>query len=308
MRIVFAGTPEIAVPAFRALHEAGHDIVLALTREDAKVGRKQVLTPSPISDAATSLGVPVLKSNRMDATVEHQLLECRPELGVVVAFGALLPQRILDIPEHGWLNIHFSLLPKWRGAAPVQHALMSGDAQTGVSIFQLDAGLDTGPVYARSGIDLPEGVSAGELLAQLAELSVPLLLNLLPKIAEKSAEPVAQVGEASYAPKLSTSDAHIDLRRSDTEVLRRWAGVTPEPGAWVRRDGKMLKLLELRRAASDAMSVLQPGECQELDGRILAGTGSRPIELVTVQPEGKRAMPAADWFRGISGSCRLELP
>lgn len=305
MRIVFAGTPQVAVPTLRALVEAGHEVILVVTREDAPVGRKRTLTASPVANVADELGLRVLKSNRITAEQTAQVLALQPDVGVVVAFGALLKPSLLEVPSHGWLNIHFSLLPRWRGAAPVQHALLAGDSITGVTIFRLDEGLDTGDVLAQQASPLHSSQPAGEVLNQLAESAPTLLLSALEDLAAGRAQFHPQVGESSNAPKLSRDDAKLDFTQAAERILNRWAAVTPEPGAHCLFEGASLKILDARATSKPVTQQLRPGECMLIDNIVLAGTSTAPIELVTLQPAGKSAMSASDWLRGRSGSVTL---
>lgn len=306
MRIVFAGTPTLAAPVFEALVDSPHDVVLALTRQDAPTGRKRTVTESQVAQAAAARDIPIVKANRIDEATAEQVSAFRPDIGVVVAYGALLPPRLLEIPRHGWLNIHFSVLPRWRGAAPLQRALIAGDSDAGITLFKLDDGLDTGPVYAQQQFPIEPGVDAGQLLAELAQQSIPLLMDVLSTIQQGTAAPEAQQGEATHAPKLTREDAHLDFAEPAEFVLRRWAGVTPEPGAWAflgERSLKLLSLAPITGAAEDPQ--LLPGELRLQQGHVLVGTGSHPLELRRVQPAGKQAMPASDWLRGVNTLERL---
>jgi len=210
MRIIFAGTPEVAVPTLRALVAAGHDVCIVVTRPDAPLGRKRILTPSPVAAAALELGLPVLRVAKVDAAVSAQLAALGAELGVVVAFGGLLPRPALDAPSRGWINLHFSDLPRWRGAAPVQWAIIAGDRDIGTAVFSLVEELDAGDVYScqRSQIDPDE--TAGELLARLSISGAVQLTDVLNEMTAGTATAVAQRGDVTYARKLTLEDAHID--------------------------------------------------------------------------------------------------
>lgn len=306
MRIVFAGTPAIAVPAFESLVQSHHEVCLAVTREDAPVGRKRILTASHVAQAAKAHHVPVLKTNRLDESALNRISSAQPDLGVVVAFGALLPEEALVIPRLGWINIHFSSLPRWRGAAPAQHTLIAGDEVAGVTIFQLDQGLDSGPIFAQREFSIRNGIHAGELLEQLARESIPLLGEVISELEHGTARAVPQQGEVTLAPKLSRADARLDFSLYAEAILRRWAGVTPEPGAWVNVDGKSVKILALQPSGAGFTSDgLLPGECRLIQGHALVGTGSNSLELITVQPEGKLPMRASDWLRGMPSGRQL---
>lgn len=301
MRLVFAGTPAVAVPSLTTLAER-FELAAVITREDAPLGRKRVLTPSPVAEAAAELDLPVIKANRLGDGVTEQVADLRVDLGVIVAYGGLVREPLLSTPRLGWVNLHFSLLPRWRGAAPVQRAVMAGDTETGAAVFQLVAALDAGDVFAQLRRPIPADATAGELLDSLAEDGAALLADTVSAIADGSAVAVPQSGEAVLAPKLTIDDARLDLTLPVDEVYARLRGVTPEPGAWVLLDGERFKVHAAR--PTEGLS-LPPGVVADVDGRIEVGTGTTPLELVTVQPAGKRAMAAADWWRGAGGSAVL---
>ncbi|WP_127475140.1 methionyl-tRNA formyltransferase [Microbacterium sulfonylureivorans] len=298
MRLVFAGTPEPAVPSLRRLAASDHDIAAVVTRHDAPLGRKRVLTPSPVAAAADELGLHALRADRLDADATERIAALRPDLGVIVAYGGLVREPLLSTPAHGWINLHFSLLPRWRGAAPVQHALIAGDAETGASVFQLVPELDAGAVFAERPHPIPDGATAGELLAELAETGADLLLDVIDAIAAGTAVARPQSGEGTYAPKLGDADGAVRWSESADAVLGRIRGVTPEPGAHTTIDGARLKVLAVRRA-EPGMPALAPG-AMSLHGRdVLVGTATDPVVVETVQPAGKGAMRASDWWRGL---------
>lgn len=300
-RIVFAGTPETAVPSLHALVEAGHEIAAVLTRPDAPVGRKRVLTPSPVAAVAEELGLEVIKASRIDDATQERLAGLHAELGAVVAYGGLLPRRTLDATEHGWVNLHFSLLPRWRGAAPVQRSLMAGDTTTGASVFLLEEGLDTGPVLATSTEEVRAEDTAGILLARMAVSGAQLLAGAVSGFLAGDITPVPQSGEATTAPKLTRADGRIDFTLDAAAVRAHIAGVTPEPGAFTGPEGAPVKLGAVAEAPE--VTELAPGEVRVLPGkhpRVLVGTGSHAVELGRVQPAGKREMAAGDWARGLS--------
>lgn len=305
MRIVFAGTPEPAVASLRAVAASTHDIVGVVTRTDAPLGRKRVLTPSPVAQAADELGLPIIKADRLDADATASIGALRPDLGVIVAYGGLVSEPLLSLPTHGWINLHFSLLPRWRGAAPVQHALIAGDRTTGAAVFQLVPALDAGDVFAQLRYDVPRGATAGEVLAALAERGATLVTEVVDAIADGTAHAVPQSGEPTVAPKLTIVDGQLDLGASADVALDRFRGTTPEPGAHVLIDGQRLKILAAHRGPAVRLAA---GEFA-LEGRdVLLGTGEGTILLKTVQPAGKGAMPAADWWRGLRGdSPRAEI-
>ncbi len=300
LRIVFAGTPAVAVPTLERLAASGHEVVGVVTRPPAPLGRKRVLTPSPVAQAAERLGIPVIDAARLDAEATGRIAELRPDLGVVVAYGGLVREPLLSTPAHGWINLHFSVLPAWRGAAPVQRALIAGDAELGASVFRLVPELDAGDVYASRSRPVAPGETAGLALESLAETEADLVLGVVDAIAAGTAVATPQAGEPTFAPKLSIEDGRIDWTRSTDEVDARVRGVTPEPGAHTEVGGIRLKVLEARPAAvGGEPPQLEPGGLR-LDGRrLLVGTADGAMELRRVQPAGRNAMAAADWWRGL---------
>ncbi len=298
MRLVFAGTPEPAVPSLRRLAASDHDLAAVVTRRDAPLGRKRVLTPSPVAAAADELGLHAIRADRLDADATERIAALRPDLGVIVAYGGLVREPLLSTPVHGWINLHFSLLPRWRGAAPVQHALIAGDAETGASVFRLVPELDAGDVYAERSHAILEDADAGHLLSALAEEGADLLLSVVDAIADGTAVARPQVGEPTYAGKLGDDDGAVRWTESHTSVLGRIRGVTPEPGAHTTVDGARVKILAARRAP-DTAPALEPGRMALHERALLVGTADAPIALETVQPAGKGAMRAADWWRGL---------
>lgn len=304
MRIVFAGTPNAAVPALRALVGRQHEVVMVVTRPDAALGRKRVLTPSPVARAAEALGVPVLKTPRLDAEATQRILEARPELGVVVAYGALVREPLLSAPEHGWINLHFSLLPAWRGAAPVQRAVIAGDEATGAAVFRLVPELDAGDVYDAVERRIGADETAGDLLRSLADDGAQLLSRVVDSIADGSAVATPQSGPASLAPKLVLEDARLDPAEDARAVYARLRGVTPEPGAFLSVAGTRVKVLAAARSAAER---LPAGALELRSGHAYLGTATAPLELLTVQPAGKRPMAASDWLRGQPAGVRADL-
>ncbi|GAA1624757.1 methionyl-tRNA formyltransferase [Leucobacter chromiireducens] len=304
MRIVFAGTPEFAVPSLQALAAAGHEVVGVITREDAPLGRKRVLTPSPVAVAAEALGLPILKANRLDDAATVWVAERAPELGVIVAYGGLVREPLLSLPEHGWINLHFSELPRWRGAAPVQRALEAGEQTLGVTVFRLVAALDAGDVLTRDSRAFPPGTSAGAALAELSEFGTDAVLAAVQVLASDPAAGEPQAGAETYAHKLTREDGRLDLTRPADAVLAHWAGVTPEPGAYVTHEEQPIKLLELApRGETD--DTRAPGTVTLTDGVVVLATGSGTLELRRVQPAGKPGMDAAAWLRGRGGQAVL---
>ncbi|TDP99898.1 MULTISPECIES: methionyl-tRNA formyltransferase [unclassified Leifsonia] len=299
MRIVFAGTPAVALPSLEAV-AARHEVVAVVTREDAPLGRKRVLTPSPVAEAAERLGLPVIKANRLGDDVTERIAALQPDLGVVVAYGGLVREPLLSLPRLGWVNLHFSLLPRWRGAAPVQRAVIAGDTETGAAVFHLVPELDAGDVYAELRRPIGPDETAGELLSALAEEGAALLADTADALAAGTAVATPQEGEVTLAPKLTLEDARLDLTEPAERVSARLRGVTPEPGAFVLLDGERFKVHEAR--TTDGEEPVAPGAVELRGKRVLVGTGTAPLELVTVQPAGKRAMPAADWLRGVASA------
>jgi methionyl-tRNA formyltransferase len=296
VKVLFAGTPAVAVPSLNALVEAGFDVVAVLTRPDAPVGRKRVLTPSPVAARAAELGIEIISAARVDSDATARIAAAAPDIAAIVAYGGLIPRPALDLPRHGWINLHFSLLPAWRGAAPVQRALIAGDDVTGAVTFLLEEGLDTGPVFGTLTEAVRPDDTAGALLERLSHTGAVLLSQTLSAVDAGKAAAVPQQGDVSLAPKLTLEDGRLDWRQPALAIGRRARGVTPEPGAWTTLDGQRVKLEPvLLRPQAPA---LQPGRLA-LDGKsVLVGTGSHPVELTRVQPSGKKMMTAADWARG----------
>jgi methionyl-tRNA formyltransferase len=301
VRLVVAGTPRVALPSLEALIASDrHDVVAVITRPDAKAGRGRQLTPSPMKQRALEAGIDVLTPSRpSDPEFLEQLQALSPDCCPVVAYGALVPPAALEIPVIGWVNLHFSILPAWRGAAPVQHAVLAGEDMTGASTFLLEAGLDTGPVFGVMTTVIGPRDTAGELLERLAVDGAALLTATLDGIEDGTVTAVPQPAEGvSLAPKLTSEDARIDWSRSAIVVDRQVRGCTPSPGAWTRLRDKRVGLGPVLPIADDLG--LAPGEIRgDGEGGVLAGTRTGPVRLGEVRPEGKPAMPAADWVRGL---------
>ncbi|MFJ2541731.1 methionyl-tRNA formyltransferase [Microbacterium sp. NPDC087589] len=295
MRLVFAGTPSAAVPTLHRL-AADHDIAAVITRPDAPLGRKRVLTPSPVAQAAADLGLPVIKAARLDDEATGAIAALQVELGVIVAYGGLVREPLLSAPAKGWINLHFSLLPRWRGAAPVQRALIAGDAQLGASVFQLVPALDAGDVFATRVVDMPAEATADAVLETLASDGAQLTAEVVQAIADGTAQAVPQHGETTLAPKLTLDDGLLDWTQPLAQVFARFRGVTPEPGAHTTVSGFRVKILEAAPSSDDA--ALEPGEIIATKSALLVGTGSTPLAVTRVQPAGKGAMTAVDWWRG----------
>ena len=298
MRLTYFGTPEASVPPLRALVEAGHDVVLVVTQPDKRRSRGAGSDPSPVKAAALELGLPVLTPDRARDVVDD-VAGSGAELGVVVAFGQLLPVSLLDALPLGFLNVHFSLLPRWRGAAPVERAILAGDAETGVELMRVEAGLDTGPVFASERVVIDPADTAGTLRARLVAAGARLLVEQLPRVAHT--EPVEQVGEATYAEKLTIAEFRIDPTRPAHELERLVRAGDPRPGAWFRAGGQRYKVFG-PTVAGDRSA--RPGTVGD-DG-ITATDGL--LVLSEIQPEGKRRMPWEDWRRGRPGPLVIDRP
>jgi methionyl-tRNA formyltransferase len=298
MRLVFAGTPEPAVPSLRALLASEqHEVVAVVTRPDAQAGRGRRVVRSPIGALADEHGIEVLTPPKAsDPAFLARLAEIAPDACPVVAYGALLPQAALDIPAHGWVNLHFSLLPAWRGAAPVQAAIRAGDEITGASTFRIVKELDAGPVYGVITERIGETDTAGELLGRLAESGAKLLVSTMDGIADGSLRAVEQSGDGvSYAPKVTVEDARVSFADPATAVDRQIRAVSPEPGAWAEFRGERLKLGPVTVVDEPGPP---PGELVVERKRVLVGTASKPVRLGEVQAQGKKRMAATDWARG----------
>ncbi len=310
MRLVFAGTPQAALPSLEAVLGSSHDLVAVVSRPDAPAGRGRRLVESPVARRAAAAGVEVLKpASPKEPEFLSRLAELAPDCCPVVAYGALLPGSVLGVPAHGWVNLHFSLLPAWRGAAPVQHALLTGDQITGASTFRIVAELDAGPVFGLLTEPILADDTAGSLLDRLAVRGAGLLVTTLAGIEDGTLVPVGQPADGvSYAPKLTVEDACVDWRQPALAVDRRIRACTPDPGAWTTVDGVRLKLGPV--ATRPEIVDLPRGTLEVMKSEVLVGTGSHAVALGDVQPPGKRPMPAADWARGarIHSGSALGLP
>ncbi|MEU4646789.1 methionyl-tRNA formyltransferase [Nocardia fluminea] len=297
MRVVFAGTPEPAVPSLRRLIESeGHEVVAVVTRPDAVAGRGRKLLRSPVGQLADEHGIPVLTPRKpSEPDFVAALTELAPDCCPVVAYGALLPQQVLDIPAHGWINLHFSLLPAWRGAAPVQAAIDAGDDMTGASTFLIEAGLDTGPVYGVMTEKIGLTDTAGELLARLAEAGAVLLEKTLDGVEDGSLQAIPQSHDGvTYAPKVTVEAGRIGFDEPALAIHRHIRAVTPAPGAWTEVNGLRLKLGPVEMVEETlperAIEVRKSG--------VFVGTSTTAVRLGQVQPPGKKMMNALDWARG----------
>ena len=308
MRLLFAGTPEPAVPSLRALIETSdHDVVAVLTRPDAQVGRGRRLRPSPVAEVAAEAGIAVLKYARpKDPAFLAQLADLAPDAAAIVAYGGLIPPQALQIPRFGWINLHFSVLPAWRGAAPVQHAIWHGDDVTGASTFLLEEGLDTGPVFGTVTETIKAADTSGDLLHRLAESGAGLLKATLDGIADGTVGPVPQPSDGvSLAPKIEVDDARVDFGQPAVRVDRQVRACTPQPGAWTTFRGERLGLDPVELMVSDAGQGAADGG-SATPGQLLVSkrfvdvqTATGPVRLSKVKPQGKKLMNAADWARGV---------
>lgn len=314
MRLLFAGTPEVAVHSLDALIDAGFTIVGVLTRKDAPQGRKRVLTASPVAQRAEHLGIPVLKANRLTETVTEWATSLNPDLGVVVAYGGLLRRELLDTPKLGWINLHFSLLPAWRGAAPVQRALMNGETNLGMSVFRLVEALDAGDIIVSSNTEVQQGTTAGEALNILAQAGGQLLTEAVSVLGTDPAAGTPQSGDSTYAHKLTREDGKLDPSMSTASFIAHWAGVTPEPGAYMEVEGETLKVHGVVPVSApsesgdvdiNAINNLLPGHAAIISKRPVLATADGAVELLRVQPSGKNVMEGAAWLRGRGGKAEL---
>jgi methionyl-tRNA formyltransferase len=296
LRLVVAGSPAAAVPTLTTLAASEHEIVRVITRPATPQGRKRLLTSTPVALEAQRLGVPVLEARRL-GEIEHELQPLSVDLGVIVAYGALVRPPLLSWPRLGWINLHFSLLPRWRGAAPVQHAIIAGDSETGATVFQLAEGLDEGDWYARLVTPIGAQRTAGSLLDELSRTGAALVSEVVDALAAGTAVARPQRGVVTLAPKLTRDDAAVRWAEPVEAVHARVRGVTPEPGAFTRWGDQVIKIHEAA-IARDAAPI-PAGTVLRSAGRVLVGTATRPLELLRVQPAGKQPMSAADWARGL---------
>ncbi len=308
VRILFCGTPDVAVPSLEVLAASGHDVVGVLTRPDAPVGRSKRPVPSPVASRASQLGLEVLKPQKLsDPDFRARFTQLAPQLCLVVAYGALIPQSLLDEPRHGWVNLHFSLLPRWRGAAPVQWAIRSGDTQTGACTFQIEKTLDSGPIYRTLTRDLTPGDTAGEVLTELAHLGANLLLDTIDDIAAGIDPQPQSFDGVTLAPKITTDDARIDFDMTSVELVNHIGAMSPDPGAWTLLNGQRFKIYRAL-VTDDVVDLpdLAPGEMDYSKKKVWVGVGDGVVELDEVQAFSKKRMKAIDWVRGANpGRCRF---
>jgi methionyl-tRNA formyltransferase len=299
MRLIFAGTPLVAADTLQHLLLGGEQVVAGvLTRPDAPVGRSRTPQPSPVAAVAEAHGLPVCKSaSAKSDAVAQWVRELAPDIAAVVAYGGLIPGALLRVPEHGWVNVHYSLLPKWRGAAPVQHAIMAGDTTTGVSVFELVEELDAGPVYRQVEVEVGQS-NAGELLARLTEIGAQALLDVFAAITAGTAllAPQNSAG-ATFAPKLTPESARIDWSGPAAEIERQVRGCNPAPMAWTLVNGERFRVLSA--VVADSGDGLAPAQLRLGPREVRVGTGVGELLLNMVQPAGKKPMRATDWARGL---------
>lgn len=297
MRIIFAGTPEPAACALTALLASNHDVIAVITRPDARKGRGRTYYPSPVKELATSHDIPVLTptSLRDNDEFRSELRQLKPDCVPVVAYGNLIPQDVLDLVPYGFINLHFSLLPRWRGAAPVQAAIHAGDAVTGATTFRIDPGLDTGDIIGQLTEPIDPADTADSLLERLAHRGADLLTHTMDMIADGTAEYRPQDGVATHAHKITVADARVDWTQPADSIDRAIRAVTSSPSAWSTIGEQRIKLGPVTHTTDPHM---QPGDIHVAKNRILVGTGTTPVSLGRVQPSGKKPMPAADWARG----------
>ncbi|MGQ0630552.1 MAG: methionyl-tRNA formyltransferase [Sporichthyaceae bacterium] len=298
MRLAFAGTPQVAIPALRTLLDSSHEVVAVITRPDAPSGRGRTLTPSPVAELAAQAGLEILRPpTPRDPEFLDRLRAIAPDCAPVVAYGGLLPQEALDIPTHGWVNLHFSLLPAWRGAAPVQRSVLAGDEVTGASTFRIVRELDAGPVFGVLTETIRPDDTSGALLGRLAEAGAGLLLATLDGISSGSVHALEQPGEGvSLAPKLSVADAEVDWTAPAMRIDRLIRACTPDPAPWSSFRGDRVRVgpVTMRQDNHD----LAPGQLAVGRQEVLVGTGTHAVALGEITAPGKRPMPAGDWARG----------
>jgi len=298
LRLAFAGTPQVAVPALEALLASQHEVVAVLTKPDAPAGRGRALQPSAVASVARDLGLDVHTPERLDAFADT-LREWDLDAVAVVAYGLLVPASLLDVPRTGWINAHFSKLPRWRGAAPVQYAIAHGDATTAVTTFRIDSGLDTGPILLTSPeVAIGEREDAGQLLARLAPIGAELLVETMDALAAGVVRPTEQASDGVLlAPRIDVADARIDWSRSAIDIDRAIRACTPAPGAWTTFAGERLRIGVPAAVTSSAPT--EPGGIHVEGKKVLIATADGSLELDQVQPAGKKQMPADAWIRGL---------
>lgn len=293
-RVVFLGTPQAAIPTLELLEDS-HDVGLVITQPDRPKGRSKTATPPPVKEFAVDRGLHIEQPTNRGELAESIVASGPFEVGVVVAYGRILRPEVLQAPARGLLNVHFSLLPRWRGAAPVARALMAGDTMTGVTIMKLDEGLDTGPVLTAQAIDIPETDDAGALTQRLADLGARLLIDVLPRYLSRDLQPVPQSDDGvTYAEKIGREDRPIDQDADAESVVAKVRALAPSPGATLVLDQEPHKIYEARRTDVP----VEPGTWVAVDGRPVAGFGDGAVELITLQPPGRNPQSGTDWVNG----------
>ncbi len=294
VKVVFAGTPNVALPSLSALVDSAHEIVQVISMPDAPLGRNRVMTPSPVSQMALDLALPLTRIRTFDGDTRELLTRIQPDIGIVVAFGALIPEDVLAIPAHGWLNLHFSRLPDLRGAAPLQRAVMRGDQDLYTTVFRLVPALDAGPILSIEKHTPPSPATASELLSTLAHTGARQLLDALDRISDGSARFQNQEGAPTYAAKLSLDDGRFRFDETGKQSFSRFRAVTSEPGFWFLDRDIRVKILDAHPSTIE----LQPGELAVVGGRTYLGTATTALHIERVHPAGKKPMNAGDWMRG----------
>ena len=298
MRIIFAGTPANAAKTLEALLEANHEVVGVLTRIDAPTGRSGTLTESEVALVASEHGIPLHKSNLPDSRTSEWLAGLEPDLGIIVAYGSILKRNLLEIPAHGWLNVHYSLLPKHPGASPVQQALLEGESTTGVTVFQLDEGVDSGPIVAQATVEIAPDATAGSVLEGLTLVGSDLLIDTLANLESHLGAKITQdrVSKHPVTRKISRAMARIEFGTPASKIVNLVRAMNPEPVAWFEFESQPIRVLE---SAISEIAGLPVGVASLVDGELLVGSLDVAVVLRTVQPAGKKPMAGADWFRGL---------
>lgn len=295
MRIIFFGTPEFAIPSLNALLLSGEEIVAVVTQPDKKKGRGHIFTPPPVKEFAINKGIEVFQpTNIREDTFISKIFDLRPDLIVVAAYGKILPPDILKIPVYGCINVHASLLPKYRGAAPIQWAIINGEKKTGITIMMMDEGMDTGDILLQEEVEISEDDNAETLSKKLSELGASLLIKAIKKIEEGSIERLPQVGTPSYAPPLKKEDGLIDWSKPASEIFNFVRGMYPWPCAYCYLNKERIKIIKVK--VIEGMGT--PGRIERVDRDFIVGTGRGLISIIELQPEGKRIMAAKDFLRG----------
>lgn len=308
LRFLFAGTPHSASLTLAELFRAGYKFDAVLTREDSPQGRKRILTPSPVAATAAELGIPIIKANKITDEIRAEISKHNLSAAIVVAYGVLLKQADIDLLPDGWWNLHFSILPKYRGAAPIQHALLNGEVESGLSLFKIDSGLDTGDLLATLTLKFETDETAGQALNRFSIVGAGLIAENLPKISSGLFRLVPQIGaDASYAPKLTRLNAIIDFNQSAKQIENKIRALNPEPIAYTLLNGENLQILRARAVATDSIPVDYPiGTAYLAGNRVLVSCGEHTqVELIELKPAGKSAMSATDWFRGLKHGATL---